>query len=241
MTPAPAIRTSTVRPAAQAAAITSAPPVYSKDETPAAFLAGEFIRWLSEQDGDAPWFAHISFISPHPPFIVPAPYNTMYDPDDGPAFRRAATKKAERRIHPYVDYQLSNQRIDNFVVGASGKVSDRTEAEFRQIRSTYYGMISEVDAQLGRVWNAVKQSGAWDDTIVILTSDHAEMMGDHLMLGKGGFFDGSYHIPLIIRDPRLKQPGGTQGRRVHRSRRHPADDAGSDRRRSAGRISTAVR
>ena len=69
-------------------------------------------------------------------------------------------------------------------------------------------MISEVDAQLGRVWKAVRAHGAWDDTIVILTSDHAEMMGDHLMLGKGGFFDGSYHIPLIVRDPRLPQAAG---------------------------------
>jgi arylsulfatase A-like enzyme len=197
------------RPVGRAgSAITSAPPVYSKDETPAAFLSGEFIRWLSEQDAGAAWFAHISFISPHPPFIVPAPYNTLYDPDDGPAFRRAATKKAERQIHPGVGYQFANQHIDDFVVGATGMVSDRTEAEFRRIRSTYYGMISEVDAQLGRVWDAVKQSGVWDDTIVILTSDHAEMMGDHLMLGKGGFFDGSYHIPLIVRDPRLKRRAG---------------------------------
>ena len=136
--------------------ITSAPPVYSKDETPAAFLGGEFIRWLSEQDAAR----HGSRISRSfrrtRPSSCRHPTTRMYDPDDGPAFRRAATKKAERQIHPYVDYQLSNQRIDNFVVGASGKVSDRTEAEFRQIRSTYYGMISEVDAQLGRVWDAVK-------------------------------------------------------------------------------------
>ena len=55
--------------------VTNAPPVYSSDETPTAFLAGEFIRWLGEQDGQ-PWFAHVSFISPHPPFIVPEPYNT---------------------------------------------------------------------------------------------------------------------------------------------------------------------
>jgi arylsulfatase A-like enzyme len=190
--------------------ITSEPPVYSSDETPAAFLSGEFIRWLSERDNDAPWFAHISFISPHPPFIVPAPFNTLYDPDDHPTFRRAASRSAERRIHPYVDHQLSNQLIDNFVVGASGNVSDCTEAEFRQIRCTYYGMISEVDSQLGRVWNAIKQAGIWDDTIVILTSDHAEMMGDHLMLGKGGFFDASYHIPLIVRDPRMKGQAGRQ-------------------------------
>ena len=71
-------------------------------------------------------------------------------------------------------------------------------------------MISEIDAQLGRIWAAVKERGDWDDTIVVLTSDHAEMMGDHLMLGKGGFFDGSYHIPLIIRDPRRRKTGGRQ-------------------------------
>ena len=130
--------------------ITSAPPIYSKDETPAAFLAGEFIRWLSEQDPGAPWFAHISFISPHPPFVVPAPYNTMYDPQDGPHFRQATTKGAEREIHPFVDYEISHRRVGDFVVDAKGKIAGLSEAEFRQIRATYCGMISEVDAQLGR-------------------------------------------------------------------------------------------
>ena len=59
--------------------VTTEPPLYTREETPGAFLAGEFIRWLSEQAG--PWFAHVSFLSPHPPFIVPQPYNTMYSPD----------------------------------------------------------------------------------------------------------------------------------------------------------------
>ena len=186
--------------------MTNAPPVYSKDETPTAFMAGEFIRWLGEQD--APWFAHISFISPHPPFVVPAPYNTMYDPDDGPDFRRAATKKAERAIHPGLALEFETQKKQKFVVGQKGKVSDWDEAAFRQIRALYYGMISEVDAQLGRVFSSVRDHGDWHDTIVILTSDHAEMMGDHFMLGKGGFFEGSYHIPLIVRDPRRRQAVG---------------------------------
>lgn len=194
------------RPVGATGEITNAAPVYSQDETPTAFLAGEFIRWLGEQD--APWFAHVSFISPHPPFVVPAPYNTMYDPDDGPAFRRAGSKEAERAIHLAADYEIENQRKENFVVGAEGRVSDWDEKAFRQIRALYYGMISEVDAQLGRVLAAVKQRGAWDNTVVILTSDHAELMGDHFMLGKGGFFDGSYHIPLIVRDPRRRQAAG---------------------------------
>ncbi|TIT46370.1 MAG: phosphonate monoester hydrolase, partial [Mesorhizobium sp.] len=81
--------------------------------------------------------------------------------------------------------------------------------DFRRIRAIYYGMISEVDAQLGRLWQALKTEGAWDNTIIVLTSDHAEMMGDHFMLGKGGYFDGSYHIPLIIRDPRHRKAAGS--------------------------------
>jgi arylsulfatase A-like enzyme len=186
--------------------ITNAPPVYSKDETPAAFIAGEFIRWLGEQD--RPWFAHVSFLSPHPPFVVPAPYASMYDPDDGPAFGRAASRDAERAIHPAVGFEHDQVGIANFVVGAKGRVADLDEASFRRIRAIYYGMISEVDAQLGRMFSAVTAAGAWDDTVVILTSDHAEMMGDHIMLGKGGFFEGSYHIPLIVRDPGRRQAAG---------------------------------
>ncbi|MDG4883760.1 alkaline phosphatase family protein [Mesorhizobium sp. WSM4884] len=188
--------------------VSNAPPVYSKDQTPAAFLAGEFIRWLGEQDEAAPWFAHISFISPHPPFVVPEPYNTMYDPADGPAFRRAASWQAEAESHPYLACDLDQQKRTKFIPGADGKVTDWSEENFRRIRAIYYGMISEVDIQLGRVWQAVKAAGAWNDTVIVLTSDHAEMMGDHFMLGKGGFFDGSYHIPLIIRDPSREAAAG---------------------------------
>ena len=187
---------------------TNAVPVYSKDETPAAFLAGEFIRWLGEQERATPWFAHVSFLSPHPPFIVPEPYNTMYDASDGPAFDRASTSDAEASVHPFLAYELSRQRQDNFLPGAGGRVTDWDEDAFRKIRAIYYGMVSEVDAQLGNVLSALRLAGMWENTIIILTSDHAEMMGDHFMLGKGGFFDGSYRIPLIICDPRRQGTAG---------------------------------
>ena len=176
-------------------------PAYSRDETPAAFMAGEFIRWLSEQDAGAPWFAHISFLSPHPPFIVPAPFNELYDPAAGPGFNRAKRWQDEAASHPWLEYELERQRREKFIPGAKGKVRKWSEDEFRTIRAIYYGMISEVDFQLGRVWDALKKADAWDDTLIVLTSDHAEMMGDHFMLGKGGYFDQSYHVPLIIRAP----------------------------------------
>lgn len=188
--------------------VTNAPPVYSADETPAAFLTDEFIRWLGEQDKH--WFAHLSFLSPHPPFIVPEPYNTLYDPADGPAFAQARSWRDEAAAHPYLDHAVRKQKREKFLPGMNGKVRDFGEDEFRAIRALYWGMISEIDAQLGRIWQAIKAAGAWDDTIMVLTSDHAEMMGDHFLLGKGGFFEQSFHIPLIVRDPARSKAAGTR-------------------------------
>ena len=74
-------------------------------------------------------------------------------------------------------------------------------AEARTIRSIYYGMISEMDAQLGRLWEALQYLDMWDDTVTILTSDHGEMIGDHWLFGKGGYFDAAYHTPLVARTP----------------------------------------
>ncbi len=188
--------------------IGAAPPAYDAAQTHTAFIAGEFERWLGEQQ--RPWFAHLSFIRPHPPFIVPAPYNTLHAPEDVEGFRRAASPEAEAAQHPLLAYALGATPRDHFVPGATGLVKDLSDAEFRQVKATYYGMIAEVDAQLGRVFAAIRARGEWDETLVVFTSDHAEMMGDHHMLGKGGYFDESQHIPLLMRGPGLPA-----GRRVH--------------------------
>lgn len=188
--------------------VTNAPPAYSKDQTQTAFIAGEFSRWLAEQQGS--WFAHVSLLRPHPPFIVPAPYNTMYAPELVGTFTGQDSIEAEAAIHPLMAFALRYTPQASFVPGANGLVRDWTDADFRQIKATYFGMISEVDAQLGRIFAAIKARGEWNDTLVIFTSDHAEMLGDHHALGKGGFYDESQHVPLIVRDPRAS----TRGSRV---------------------------
>ncbi len=187
------------RPVENLGKISNSPPAYSKNQTQTAFLAGEFIRWFSEQDG--PWFGHLSLLRPHPPFVVPAPYNTMYAPEDVGPLRRAATLADEAAVHPLVDLMLNFVPMASFVEGTTGLVSSLSEAEFRQIKAIYYGMISEVDTQLGRIFDALKAAGAWDNTLIIFTSDHAEMACDHYGLGKGGFHDQSQHVPLVIRGP----------------------------------------
>ena len=88
------------------------------------------------------------------------------------------------------------------------------ETERRQLRATYHGAQKEVDDQLAHLFDYLEATGLADSTLVVLTSDHGEMGGDHWLLEKVGYWDESFHVPLIIRDP---DPAAspTRGRVVH--------------------------
>ena len=187
------------------------PAAYAPEESPTAFLAGEFLKWMAIRPAGRPWCAHVSFLHPHPPFHAAAPYHTMYDPADGPDFVRAGSAAAESALHPLLAQRIATDPADEYLVAAGGVVGEWDDTDFRAVRATYWGMISEVDAQIGRIIEGLKESGAWDDTILIFTSDHGDMMGDHWSLGKFGYHEASFHIPLIIRDPTRTD---AHGRRV---------------------------
>ena len=184
-------------------------PLYGEDETQTRFLVGKFDEWLDERQGDDnPFFAHLSFLRPHPPFIVPSPYNDMYDAADGGAFARHLCADAEAASHPLIALMQQHQPMTSFLnydaegdFGPTDLVRDLSAHDIARIRALYYGMISEVDAGIGQLIGNLKARGLWENTLFVFTSDHAEMMGDHWMLGKGGYHKGSYHIPLIIRAP----------------------------------------
>jgi arylsulfatase A-like enzyme len=83
------------------------------------------------------------------------------------------------------------------------------DAEKREMKAQYYGMISDVDEQLGRVWDTLEERGMWDNTVIIVTADHGEQLGDHGLKEKLGFFPQSYHIVGIVRDPSHPETHGT--------------------------------
>ena len=157
-----------------------------------------------------PWFLHLGYYRPHPPFAAPAPYHEMYDPAQCPSPIRAASAEAEAAQHPMLRHYIENIQRKNFFQNGQGLGSEMSEAEVRQMRATYYGLITEIDTQLGRVFKFLKDTGQWDNTLIILTSDHGEQLGDHHLLGKIGYFDQSYHIPMIVRDPDASA-NGTRG------------------------------
>lgn len=187
---------------------TFAPPRYSADDSDTAFTVSEAIRYIAHQKD--PWFLHLSLLRPHPPFIAPAPYNAMYDPARVPGFRGAPSPDAEARLHPYVAYMLRHfyEREAHDPAG-----HPREEPAMRQLRATYYGLMTEVDHHIGRIVAFLRKTGRYDDTLVVFTTDHGEQLWDHWVLGKEFFFDQSFHIPLIVRAPG-RAPDAGRGRAV---------------------------
>ena len=150
-----------------------------------AFLTDRFLEWLDGQP--AGWFAHVSYLRPHSPYAAAGEYSTLYDPADVPLpIERAAD------VHPLHDSVLSLPQV----------AAPSDEAGLRELRAQYYGMVTEVDAQLGRVIDAIKQRHEWDDTAVVVAADHGEQLGDHGLIEKLAYFEESYHVPLLVRDPR---------------------------------------
>ena len=174
-----------------------APPIYRAEDSDTAYMADCAIAAIATPSR-RPWFLHLSLLRPHPPFIAPEPYNTMYHLDAVPDFRRAASPEVEARSHPYTAYML-REHLSREAIDPAMHPND--EASMRQLRATYYGMISEVDHQIGRIVAALKASGGYENTLIVFTSDHGEQLWDHWMLGKESIFDQGFHIPLIIRAP----------------------------------------
>jgi arylsulfatase A-like enzyme len=82
----------------------------------------------------------------------------------------------------------------------------RNPTNIQQMRSIYYGMVTEVDDWIGKIMHRLDELGLADDTLVIFTSDHGEMLGDHGLHRKGVFYEGAAHIPLLMRLPGVIPP-----------------------------------
>lgn len=177
---------------------TYAPARYRAEHSDTAFVTDAALDYLAAQR-DRPWFLHLAFLRPHPPWIAPEPYNRLYEPSPAPPFRRAANATSESGVHPYLAWLLAQQR----------HVAQMPDAHLHQIRATYWGLIAEVDHHIGRLIAWLKQNGEYDRTLIVFSCDHGEMLGDHWLLGKDGYFDQTYHIPLVVR-----LPGGVAGRTV---------------------------
>ncbi|WP_270933547.1 alkaline phosphatase family protein [Falsiroseomonas oryzae] len=178
-----------------------------------AWSAEHAVEFLRGTRPGRPWLLHLGFFRPHPPFAAPAPWHEAVAMDSIPPPLRAATAAAEAAQHPLLAHWLSTQKRGSYFQGAEGPMATLTDAEVALARRAYFGLIAELDDAMGRVLAALRAGGQWDDTLIVFTSDHGEQLGDHGLFGKLGWFDQSYHLPLIIRDPDAAA-AGARGRVV---------------------------
>jgi uncharacterized sulfatase len=137
-----------------------------------------------------PFFLAVGFYRPHSPFIAPEPYFDLYDTSrlelrDPPETHSGDLPSAKRKRHARIFLRMKEQ--------------DR-----REFLRAYYACVSFIDQQLGLLLDALDRMGAWEDTIVVVTSDHGVHLGEHDWWDKDTVFEPSIHVPLIIHAPGIK-------------------------------------
>lgn len=158
-----------------------------KEEHETSYLTDRAIKFMEENN--EPWALHLSFFSPHPTNIAPYPYNEMYDA----ALFEEALQSEDELQHPLFDY-FRHERSDAF--------GNPDDPEFiSHYRAVYAGMVRLIDDNLNRLFEFMDDEGIMDNTMIIFTSDHGEMMGDHYFFEKEMCYKQSYHIPMLVRCP----------------------------------------
>lgn len=155
-------------------------------------------QWLQARRGDdQPWATFVSFVSPHYPLRAPQRFLDLYSADDmSPPIAYAAD---ERPTHPELQALARYWDYDRYF----------DEKTMRQAKAAYFALVSFVDECVGRVLSALDASGQRDNTLVVYTSDHGEMLGDHGFWTKSVMYEASTGIPMIVQGS-----GVPEGRKV---------------------------
>jgi len=151
--------------------------------------AVDFLEQYGQEPEHAgkPFFLKVSFARPHSPYDPPSRFLDLYADADIP--KAAVGDWAERNVLRGRKHSFSTPRGD---LGAE---------QVRKSRQGYYGAISFLDEQIGRILDTLRKRGWWDDTLILFTADHGDMQGDHHLWRKTYAYEGSARIPMLIRWP----------------------------------------
>ena len=157
---------------------------------PTNWTASQSIKFLKERDPTRPFFLKTSFARPHSPYDPPRYYFDLYASPD------------KRLPLPQVgDWAGCNDRPRDSADPDAWR-GRRTPAETRRARAGYYGSVTQMDHQIGKLINFMKQKGLLENTLILFTSDHGDMLGDHHLWRKTYAYEGSAHIPFVLWLPR---------------------------------------
>ncbi|MDE0112791.1 MAG: sulfatase-like hydrolase/transferase [Albidovulum sp.] len=179
----------------------------AKGATPANTVSANahFSHWVAERaiafigdverDDGQPFFLIANFFDPHHPFGAPEEFRALID---GDAIPPPIREEGELDRKPDVQRAYSKKSYGGHAPG----FAEYTPEEIREIRASYYAMVALVDHEVGRVLSALEERGLSENTLVVFTSDHGEMLGDHDILLKGPMmYDACTRVPLLARWP----------------------------------------
>jgi choline-sulfatase len=144
-------------------------------------------EYLAAYERDEPWFCWVSFGGPHEPWDAPEPYASQYSPQDMPS-PTPVPEWSDDHPQGVLDQRLRDR-------------PQLTPDDTAAMRANYAGNVSLIDDQIGQIFRVVEERGEWNNTIVVLVSDHGELNGDHGLIYKETFLHGCLGIPFIVRTP----------------------------------------
>ena len=163
------------------------PWLYEEKYHPTNWVASECLDFLRRRDRSMPFFLMASFVRPHPPMDAPEYYFNLYNNKDLQPPYRGDWNDEERMIRDGHSYHAQSAPSDPEYI--------------RQLRASYYGAITHMDHQIGRLISALVEQRLMDNTIILFCADHGEMLGDHLMFMKAKPYEGSAKVPMFISGP----------------------------------------
>jgi arylsulfatase A-like enzyme len=155
-----------------------------------AWLVDKALEFLEDdRDQGKPFFIYLSFDFPHAPFNVPPGYEELYDPEEIPP-----------RPTPPEEANLTGHAGEEWW-GWDEWLRETTPLERRRSTLRYYALCSYVDDQFGRILRRLEEMGEAENTLVVFTSDHGEMLGDRRRFSKYCLYEGSVRVPLMVAGP----------------------------------------
>jgi arylsulfatase len=154
------------------------------------FLADEAVDWLKSRSTEKPFFLKLAFVQPHVPLIDDPTWAAHYE-------------SADIDVSPLVPAARSNEVWGSYLsrLDEHSQAQTMNEEFVRNGIRHYLGMVSLVDQKIGHVLDTLEQLGQLDNTWIVYTSDHGEMLGEHRLWAKMNFYKGAVQVPLIIRPP----------------------------------------
>lgn len=162
------------------------------------FVGQETVRWLDTYTGEEPFAIMVGFPGPHSPYDPPAEYANLRAEDMPPPL-------------PAVVADTQQMRGGGFRTGADAgrktwyaakrKSTPPGEADFLRQRAFYAGLIHQIDHQVGCILEALERKGVLENTMIALSADHGDFLGDHGLQGKASFYETACRVPMLVRWP----------------------------------------